>query len=351
MNEKAEDLAFGRWPDILQARGMDASFFSGRNGPCPFCGGSDRYRWAGKKFGGVWVCSSCTEGKYSSGMSMLMKHMGYNEFREACDDVREFFGANKHIQPLPRAARDAAVQEWTPEKIERNRARMLKFWNEARPYTAGDPVDLYLKSRVPGLAHQLENLRFHPNLEYWLPPAPGQDRFTLLGKFPAMLAYAQGPDGSLVQLHKTYLTDDGHKADVPNAKKTDLGVGINSFAIRMMEPTGDTLGVSEGIETGIAGALLRGIPVWPCLNGGTMSEFVLPDELRGVIRKLVIFADYDELKPKGRNADGSQRMWRPGVHYAETLAQKARAQGLRPLIIRSAKAGDDVADYWKKQAA
>ena len=38
MSDKAEDLAFGRWPDILTARGMDSAFFSGRNGPCPFCG-------------------------------------------------------------------------------------------------------------------------------------------------------------------------------------------------------------------------------------------------------------------------------------------------------------------------
>jgi putative DNA primase/helicase len=352
MNENAEELAFGRWPDILTARGMDPSYFSGKSGPCPFCGGKDRYRWVQKKHGGVWMCNQCTVDKYGTGFAMLMRHMGYQLFRDAANDVREFFSSNTSIKPVPLAARAAMSNEWTPERIERNRARMLKFWNEARQVTAGDPVDQYMQRRVPGMHLQLRNLRYHPALEYWAPPPEGHDKPVLLGKFAAMLAAAQGADGQLVQLHKTYLTQDGRKADVPLAKKTDLGVNVNSFAVRMMDISGDTLGVCEGLETGWASAMLKSIPIWPCLNGPAMSSFVLPEELRGQIKRLIIFADSDELKQGGRNADGTVRMSRPGSVYAEKLAQNARQQqGLRTLIIRPATVGDDIADYWNKSIA
>lgn len=354
MNEKVEDLAFGRWPDILAARGMDRNFFTGRHGPCPFCpdgGGKDRYQWVQRKYGGVWVCRTCTEGKYSSGVNMLMRHMGYTDFVEAVRDVRDYFGTNGSVQPVSREQRIAMSGEMTPEVIERNRARMLKLWNEARTVQEGDPVWQYMQKRVPGMSLALFSIRYHPALEYWAPPAEGYDKPVLLGKFPAMLAYAKAPDGSLAQLHKTYLTLTGDKADVPLVKKTDRGVGVNSFAVRMMEPLGDKLGVCEGLETGWASAMERGIPVWPCLNGPALAAFQLPDELKQQVKTLVIFADSDEMHRSGRNADGSDKFRRPGSHYASELAQNARRQGLRTLIIRPAKVGHDMADYWKEKVA
>ena len=355
MNEKAEDLAFGRWPDILQARGMSSNYFGGRNGPCPFCpdgGGKDRFRWS-NKYGGVWVCNVCTEGKYSNGFTMLMRHMGYFSFREAADDVRSFFGAGSTVQPISREARAAYASGSTlsEEEICRNRARMQRIWDEADELRAGDPVTAYLQRRVGDLNFQPSHIRCHPALPYWLPPATPGDRFQMIGRYPAMLAYAQDVNGALAQLHKTYLTPEGLKADVPVVKKTDLGIGTNSFAIRMVEPYGNTLGVSEGIETGIAGALLRGIPVWPCLNGSAMAEFELPKELRAKVTTVVIFEDTDGLKAFGRNADGSVKMRRPGSVYAQKLATRLRSIGLKSLIIKSAKVGEDIADYWSAKVA
>lgn len=351
MKEKAEDLAFGRWPDILQARGMDASFFNGKAGPCPFCGGSDRYRWVQKKFGGVWVCNNCTGDKYATGFNMLMRHMGYTTFHEAADDVRDFCGKNPQIKPIPREQQLLQGNSMTPERIARNRARMVKTWNEALEVTAGDPVSLYMQNRTPGMNFMPKCIRYHPALEYWAPPPQGQDKPVLLGRFHAMLAYAQDQAGELVQLHKTYLTLSGEKADVPLVKKTDLGVGVNSFAVRMLEPVGDTLGVCEGLETGWASVMLRRIPVWPCLNGPALAEFRLPDELRGQIKTLVIFKDTDELKMSGRNQDGSTRWRRPGSEYAAKLADRARREGLRTLIVGPARVGNDMADYWKSKVA
>jgi len=346
MNVNAEDLVYGRWPDILTAAGMDTKFFIQRNGPCPFCGGNDRYRWA-KKNGGAWVCNQCTGGRYASGFQMLMSHMGYRTFREAADHVRTHYGSGAQIQAIARESRATGRDDMTPEVAQRNLQRIKNFWEQARPITSGDPVDLYLKCRVPGLDVQPNMLRFHPGLEYWAPPEQDGGKPVSLGKHPAMLALAMDAAGNVVQLHKTFLTSDGRKANVPLVKKTDYGVGVNAFAIRMMEPQGDTLGVCEGIETGLGAAMLRRLPVWPCLNGPAMAQFVLPENLKATVRRLVIFADHDARKAAGV-VNGVQKFRRPGSFYAEQLAQRARKDGLRVLVIQAATEGEDMANQWAK---
>ena len=39
------DIAKGRWKEILPALGIDPKFLQNRHGPCPICGGDDRFRW------------------------------------------------------------------------------------------------------------------------------------------------------------------------------------------------------------------------------------------------------------------------------------------------------------------
>lgn len=350
MSEKAEDLAFGRWPDILVARGMSDTYFRKSNGPCPFCtdgGGRDRYRWKNDKYGGVWVCSVCTEGKYASGMNMLMRHLGCT-FREAADSVRSYFGQPNSVAPIPRGEREAYSNVMTPEKMQKNYDKMVRTLKEARALEFGDPVMQYLGLRVPGLDFIPAGVYYHPALPYYDPPEKEGERPKLRGKYPAMLSECLAPDGSLAQLHKTYLTLDGHKADVPLAKKTDVGLGLNSFAVRLLEPIGDTLGIGEGIETAAAGAMLRNIPVWSALNGTSLARFELPPYLIGQIKTLVIFEDHDELKVVGKNDDGSPKMRRAGSYYAQMAAERARKSGLRVLIIKPAAVGNDLADHWVK---
>lgn len=329
---KAEDIAYGRWAEILAAAGVDSSFLrNGKQCPCPFCGGTDRYRWT-EKNGGLYICNHCTVGKYKSGFDLLMRHLGIT-FQDAAKHVRDHFNIGTGVQGEKAfrelAARAPAVlYKADPEKAL---ARMRKQWDEARPVTTGDAVDLYLRRRIPGLQAVPEEIRMHPALPYWLPPDHRDGKPTLLGNFPAMLVRGFDAAGDLVQLHKTYLTGSGQKAEVPHPKKTDVGVGSNSFALRMGVPS-DTLGVSEGIETALASSLLRGVPVWPCHSASIMANFQMPQGMN--IKKLIIFADTDQLKD-GRRA---------GEDAAKRLSDTARKAGVRTLIIRPAKVGTDFAD-------
>ena len=344
MNDKAEVLAPDRWPEILQACGMAEAFFSGRHGPCPFCGGTDRYRWS-NKYGGVWLCTMCPEsgGKWASGFTMLMKHMGYARFQQAADHVRRHCGS-RAVQPGPPRRSGAATDG---AGHAHNLHRMQALWDGARPITAGDPADLYLRRRVPGLDLQPLMLRLHPALPYWLPPDSGATGPRLLGRYPALLAKALDAQGRFVQLHKTYLTAQGEKAAVPTVKKMERGVGAKAFVVPLLPVTGDTLGVAEGIESALAAAMLHRLPVWPCLSGPSLAAMELPSHLRPQLRRVVIFADHDAPKLLPACAGQDRPRWRQaGSHYAGQLAQRLRASGLRVLVVMAAQRGADMADQW-----
>ncbi|TWO71562.1 zinc-binding protein [Caenimonas sedimenti] len=343
---KAEDLAYDNWPDILTRAGMDSAFFSGRKGPCPFCGGRDRYRWK-KDYGGVWVCNGCGDGKFQTGFAMLMQLRGYRHFWEAADHVREHFGGFAPDPVVLAARREAAPSR--EEQHKRNMRRMVEIWEASRPVIDNDPVHRYLQHRVPGLTIAPRMIRLHPALDYWAPPDDPNEKPVLLGKFPAMIAKAFDPGGAFVQLHKTYLTAEGRKADVPMVKKNEKGIGINGFAVPIMEVTGDTLGFAEGIESALAAAMLRQVPVWPCLNGPSMAAFDLPTKLIGKVKRAMIFEDHDELKQVAQGRDAPPRYRRAGSHYAAQLATRLRAHGVRVMLVKAAKAGFDMADYWEQR--
>lgn len=343
MNDKAEDLAYGHWPEILQHAGIDASFFTGLHGPCPLCGGRDRYRWS-KKDGGLWVCNHCTEGRWGNGFKLLMRHMNDCSFRDAADFVRAYFNGSAGTG-IRRAAPRAAPRRAEID-VERNLRRMNGIWGATRPVTDGDPVDLYLQNRVPGLNFRAEMIRFHPALDYWAPPGNLNGTPELIGRYPAMVSKAFDINGNFVQLHKTYLTPDGRKADVPVVKKTERGVGVNGFAVPVMPVNGDTIGFAEGIESALAASMFRGIPVWPCLNGPSMAAFGVPERLLAQVTRVVIFADHDERKPIACSAGVPLRLRSAGSHYAEQLADRARRQGKRVIVAKASRAGFDMADYW-----
>ena len=113
------------------------------------------------------------------------------------------------------AEREAAQrQQWTE-----NAQRIAQVWAQCAPLLPGDPVTLYLKRRGFGGVWPLPKvLRYHRALPYW----HGTDK---LGTFPAMVAPIIAPEGRTVALHRTYLTADGRKADVPSPKKLTGAAG------------------------------------------------------------------------------------------------------------------------------
>ena len=46
--EPIKERARGRWQGILPAIGVSSQYLTGKHGPCPMCGGKDRFRWTTK---------------------------------------------------------------------------------------------------------------------------------------------------------------------------------------------------------------------------------------------------------------------------------------------------------------
>ena len=260
------EIANGKWPGILKQLGLDGKYLRNQHGPCPICGGKDRWRFDDKQGSGSFYCSSCGAGDGVT-LVMLFKNL---DFKNAAMQIEAAAGFVKSSTYEAKAT------------DEQKRKALNAVWAGARRVEHGDPVCGYLEGRGIRMTYISPALRFHPALKYYRESEAQVD-----GVFEAVLAIVTSPDGSGATIHRTYIKD-GQKAPVANPKKLMQGMPIKGAAIRLF-PVSETLGVAEGIETALAAAQLFNVPTWACVSAGGMESFVPPAE----VKKLVIFADND----------------------------------------------------------
>jgi putative DNA primase/helicase len=339
MRQDALELARGRWPQVLAAAGIDERYLRlNKSGPCPLCGGNDRYSYCDKNGDGRWVCRSCTGG-YASGIDLLARHLG-RDFRGACDWIREWFGGEspttsaRPYQPQPSRDDDPAV-------LASNAQKQIAIWNAAKDIDVGDPAHTYLVSRIPTLNCRPQGMRWVPDHPYYTEGDGNKPR--LVGRFPCIVSRRLGVCEEFAGLHFTYLAADGStKASLPDglpAKKNGRKVGQFNSAVRLLPlDSGSVLGIAEGIETALAAAMQHRIPVWAALNARAMEAFRVPELLARQVKTVIIFADSDAPDQRGRRA---------GQEAARTLASNLRLSGHRTRICMPAASGHDFADYAK----
>ncbi len=207
------------------------------------------------------------------------------------------------------------------QRWEENAKRNGKLWAECVPLTPGDPVTLYLKRRGFGGVWPLpECLRLHRALPYW----DGDEK---LGTFPAMVAPIVSPDGVVVALHRSYLAQDGRKANVPSVRKVTGAAGpLAGACIPLHKPARGCVGVAEGIETALAAWCASSVPAVAAYSAGNLAAWNWP---RGV-QRLVIFADADTA---GREA-------------ADKLRARALGANLQCEVLTPSTEGTDWADIF-----
>lgn len=304
LKPRTADQAIGRWPGILQALGIDPAFLTKKHGPCPMCGGKDRFRFDDKEGRGTWFCSGCGSG---DGFRLLQEIKGM-AFKEAAQEIDRIIGT------VPTGP--IAGQRTDASKIE----ALTKVWAASRPITRNDPVGMYLHRRL-GIEQAPTDLRYHRALRYT--DTDGAD----LGRFPAMLARIRYPDGSGASIHRTYLTESGEKAPVPQPKKIMAGKPLNTGAVRL-GPIASRLGIAEGIESALGAAKRFGLPVWAATNTALLESWVPP-------------AGVDAVLIAGDNDAGSS--W-AGQAAAFALAKRLVRAGYAVEVQIPAGAGKDWAD-------
>ena len=254
-----------RWYNILTSLGI-AVREDGKHSPCPICQGTDRFRWDNKEGYGGYFCNQCVK-KSGDGFNLVMGVLRV-DFKEAVRVIKEVIGQSN----ISRIKKD-------PEpKMSKDLLR--KIYLESKPIIAGDPVSLYLRRR--GLKVVSAKLRYHPSCYE-------PETHT---KMPAMLATYTLPDGTAITMHRTFLTNDGQKANIENPKKILPALRkMSGGAIRLFDIEGKTLNITEGIETALAVREMTGSiePVWALASSTLMEQFEPPK----TIEKVVIFADND----------------------------------------------------------
>ena len=171
---------------------------------------------------------------------------------------------------------------------ERKADRASNLWHQAHPIELDDPVHTYLRNRGIVLPEYPGDLRTHPHLDYWETGEDGKP--VRIGTYPAMLAVVRNPQGRPVALHRTYLTEDGHKAPVQSPKKIMKVRDLTGSAVRLFPPRDGSLAITEGVEDALSAWILWGLPCWAVLGTAGMKGFVPEED----VKEILILADNDE---------------------------------------------------------
>ena len=292
-----------RIEDELARRGIRLRGGVDRCGPCPRCGGKDRFSVNLKKQ--VFNCRGCGA---AGDVIALVQHIDSSDFKEAVAMLagpappRKRAPGASHGEPGHRDSAGAA-------KAADNAAKAAWLWGLREPISEDCPAGLYLR-RTRGYHGPI------PSTFGYL-PANGRHPPAMIAAFgfcdepePGLIA----PPAIVSGIHLTRLTPEGEKIA---GDKPKIMLGPSAGLPIVLAPANDRLAIyiTEGIEDGLYVREAYATGVWVAGSNGRMPGIAaaLPDYVECVR----IFAHRDNPDDGGA-----------GIRYAQEAARLIAANGV-----------------------
>ena len=324
---QAKAAARGQWQMLLPALGISEEHLSGRHGPCPGCGGKDRFRFDDKD-DGRWICSQGGGSPASGDGIDLLIHAGICGNRaDALRRVLEAVALSP-LEPPEQSMRDGGQHR--PSKpwrsADRDKASAAQeMWRRSAPLV-GTTGEIYLRSRglvgpwpetllwLPLDAHNAVNIEYR-KIAGWAP----------VGCVGVVLAGLTSPQtGLLAAVHRIFISRKGEKIE-----RRALGpIAGNACRLDPGPNEAGDWGLTEGIESALAVRQLTGSPVWAAISASNMANILPPPGAK----RSTVWADNDEA----------------GLAWAEKAAQRRDRGGFEARIIAAKEPGADMNDLLMK---
>ena len=268
----------GQWRDVLGNYGCQLP--SGRHhGPCPVCGGKDRFRFDDKNGRGTWYCAQC-DVQSGGGLLLLSRLLG----KSTMDTAKELVGDDDYKSIAPKRTfipRDEdAIRKANIEQAKKGAAiLMASSTTSDHPYMANKGFDG----------------QWTTNGE----PIFGREGLIDSG---ALLLVPVYKNNELVNVQK--ITSDGTKRPLFGGDMQGVQHIIDGKFARVA--------VVEGYATGVTVNMLTGYKTYVAFNAGNLAAAVKKAKEDHPDSRAVIFADHDNLDEKHNR--------RPGEHYANEAA-------------------------------
>jgi hypothetical protein len=329
------DAAFEAWVDRARSLPIEAGLPSPMHwkkvgpiekiGPCPRCGGDDRFSINGAK--GLWCCrrgrddGSNIDGK--DAISLVMHLEGCN-FLEAVERLnggpQPGSWETAPRSPTQRADPDAAARNLESARLIVNRVVPVRGTAGERYLAKVRQIDT---DAIADVLERTDAIGWHPavyfnepgNSQYGIPAHPLHGR--RLGAIIGVMTdpVTGRPTGAI---SRTYLGPDGMKV----GKAKTLGRPQGPVRLTRDEDVAESLHLSEGLETALTGMAVGFRPMWSTGSTWVMATFPM---LSGIAR-LTVIADHDAIGA--------------GEAAAQEVASRWQAAGRQVRILRPRAMGD-----------
>ncbi len=254
-----------------------------RIGPCPKCGGVDRFALNARK--NVFLCRRC-DGK-GGPVDLVMFTLGIT-FPAALEWM---CGPRAEVSEAEIAQRRAKAAQAQAERERENNAYRSRAITSAREIWAqtlpaeGTAVRAYLALR--GFSESIlpripKRIRFAPEARYMI---PNGKTWREIHRGPAMVAAVDGPNDAVLAVHRTWIDLDQPKGKVtlPVSGQTDgklwpakkvLGSKKGGVVILRQPERASVLVMAEGLETTLSALVADAYPdaaYWCGVDLGNMS--------------------------------------------------------------------------------